>query len=192
MVLVAGAQDRLSRGDASLMARIAAGDIGDPLTELYRRYGSRVYRLGLQLLSDEGLAEELVQECFVRLGRTAGRFDTSRGTVAAYLFVVARSVAADLRKRPSSRPLAPVEETQFPAQPDSADRIADVLVVHGALHSLSPAHREVLMLVHGEGLTQPQTAQRLGLPLGTVKTRLFYGQRALRTALADCGYGGYG
>jgi RNA polymerase sigma-70 factor (ECF subfamily) len=190
MVLAAGTKDRLSREDASLMARIAAGDIGDPVAELYRRYGTRVYRLGLRLLSDEGLAEELVQECFVRLWRTAARFDTSRGTVAAYLFVMARSVAADLRKRPSSRPLVPVQETQFPAQPDSADRIADTLAVHDALHSLSPAHREVLMLVHGEGLTQPQIAQRLGLPLGTVKTRLFYGLRALRTALAERGYSG--
>jgi RNA polymerase sigma-70 factor (ECF subfamily) len=190
MVLAAGAQDRLTREDACLMARIAAGDIGDPLAELYRRYGNRVYRLGLQLLGDEGLAEELVQECFVRLWRTAGRFDTSRGTVAAYLFVMARSVAADLRKRPSSRPLAPAGKTQFLVQPDNADRIADALAVHDALHSLSLAHREVLMLVHGEGLTQPETAQRLGLPLGTVKTRVFYGLRALRAALADRGYGG--
>lgn len=69
---------------------------------------------GIQLLGDAGLAEELVQECFVRLWRTAGRFDTSRGTVAAYLFVMARSIAADLRKRPSSRPLSPVEDAQLP------------------------------------------------------------------------------
>ena len=64
-----------------------------------------------------------MQECFVRLWRTAGRFDADRGTVAVYLFVIARSVAEDVRKRPSSRPLVPVEDDKLPPQLDSADRI---------------------------------------------------------------------
>ncbi len=190
MVSVAGVEDRLIRDDADLVAQIAAGDIGDPMAELYRRYGGRLYRFGLQLLADAGLAEELVQECFVRLWRTAGRFDTSRGTVAAYMFVMGRSIAADLRKRPSSRPLMPVEEAQVPAQPDSADRIVETLMVKDALDALSAAHRDVLMLVHAEGLTQSQIAERLALPLGTVKTRMFHGLRALRAALAERGYDG--
>ena len=190
MVAVVGVDDRLARDDADLVAQIAAGDFGEPVAELYRRYGGRLYRLGLQLLGNSGLAEELVQECFVRLWRTAGRFDISRGTVAAYVFVMGRSIAADLRKRPSSRPLAPVEEEQVPPQPDNADRIVDTLAVQDALDSLSAAHREVLMLVHGEGLTQAQIAERLGLPLGTVKTRMFHGLRALKTALAERGYDG--
>jgi RNA polymerase sigma-70 factor, ECF subfamily len=101
-----------------------------------------------------------------------------------------RSIAADLRKRPSSRPLAPVDEEQVPAQPDNAEQILDSLAVHDALDSLSAAHREVLLLVHGEGLTQTQIAEQLGLPLGTVKTRMFHGLRALKTALAERGYDG--
>jgi RNA polymerase sigma-70 factor (ECF subfamily) len=101
MVSATGLKDRSLSEDADLIAQIASGDIGDPVAELYRRYGGRLYRLGLQLLGDTGLAEELVQECFVRLWRTAGRFDLSRGTVAAYLFVMGRSIAEDLRKRPS-------------------------------------------------------------------------------------------
>lgn len=190
MVAVVGIDDRLARDDADLVAQIAAGDFGEPVAELYRRYGGRLYRFGLHLLGDSGLAEELVQECFVRLWRTAARFDISRGTVAAYVFVMGRSIAADLRKRPSSRPLAPVDEEQVPAQPDDADRIVDTLAVQDALDSLSAAHREVLMLVHGEGLTQTQIAERLGVPLGTVKTRMFHGLRALKTALAERGYDG--
>ena len=160
------------------------------MAELYRRYGAWLYRLGLQLLGDRGLAEELVQECFLRLWRTAGRFDISRGTLSAYLFTMGRSIAADLRKRPSSRPLAPVEEEQIPAQPDDADRIVDALAVQDALDSLSAAHREVLMLARDEGLTQTQIAGRLGVPLGTVKTRIYHGGRALRAALAERGYDG--
>ena len=190
MTAAADVQDQLARDDADLVALIAAGDLGEPMAELYRRYGPRLYRFGVQLLGDYGLAEEMVQECFVRLWRTAGRFDISRGTVAAYLFVIGRSIAADLRKRPSSRPLAPVEEAQAPVQPDDADRIVASLAVQDALDSLSAAHREVLMLVHGEGLTQTQIAGRLGLPLGTVKTRMFHGLRALKTALAERGYDG--
>jgi RNA polymerase sigma-70 factor, ECF subfamily len=190
MVSAVGVEDRLARDDADLVAQIAKGDIGEPVAELYRRYGGRLYRFGVQLLGDTGLAEELVQECFIRLWRTAGRFDLSRGPVAAYLFVIARSIAADLRKRPSSRPLEPVNEAQVPPQPDSADRTVETLMVRDALDSLSAAHREVLMLVHHEGLTQSQIAERLGLPLGTVKTRMFHGMKALRTALAQRGFDG--
>ena len=190
MVAVVGGDGWPARDDADLVAQIAAGDIDDPVAELYRRYAGRLYRFGIQLLGDSGLAEELVQECFLRLWRTAGRFDISRGTVAAYLFVMARSIAADLRKRPSSRPLAPVEEEQVPARPDDADRIVASLAVQDALDSLSTAHREVLLLVHREGLTQTQIAERLDVPLGTVKTRMFHGLRALKTALAQRGYDG--
>lgn len=190
MVPMVGVEDRISREEAGLVAQIAAGDIGEPVAELYRRYAGRLYRSGILLLGDAGLAEELVQECFVRLWRTAGRFDTGRGTVAAYLFVMARSIAADLRKRPSSRPMSPVEDAQLPAQPDAADRVVETLMVQDAMESLSPAHREVLMLVNEEGLTQTQIAERLSLPVGTVKTRLFHGLRALRSALAERGYDG--
>jgi RNA polymerase sigma-70 factor, ECF subfamily len=190
MTSTVGIEDRLAREEADLVGQIAAGDIGEPMAELYRRYAGRLYRFGINLLGDAGLAEELVQECLVRLWRTAGRFDTSRGTVAAYLFVIARSIALDLRKRPSSRPLAPVEDSQFPAEPDNAERIVEALMVQDALDSLSPAHREVLTLVTQEGLTQSQVASRLGLPLGTVKTRMFHGLKALRAALAERGYDG--
>jgi RNA polymerase sigma-70 factor, ECF subfamily len=188
MVSVAGVDDRLIREDADLVAQVAAGDIGAPMAELYRRYGGRIYRFGLNLLGDAGLADELVQECFVRLWRTAGRFDLSRGTVAAYMFVMGRSIAADLRKRPSSRPLMLVDEAQIPAQPDGADQVLETLIMRDALDSLSAAHREVLILVHAEGLTQSQIAERLGLPLGTVKTRMYHGLRALRAALGERGY----
>jgi RNA polymerase sigma-70 factor, ECF subfamily len=190
MAAVAGVEDRLARADADLVAQIAAGDIEEPVAELYRRYGTRMYQFGVQLLGDRGLAEELVQESFVRLWRTAGRFDMSRGTVAAYLFVMGRSIAADLRKRPSSRPLAAVDEEQLPARPDDADRVVEALAVRDALDSLSAAHRQVLMLWQSEGLTQTQMAERLGVPLGTVKTRMFHGLRALKTALAERGYDG--
>ena len=184
---VADVDDPLADEEADLVAKIAAGDIGGPVAELYRRYAGRLYRYGLQALGDAGLAEEMVQECFVRLWRNAGQFDPARGSVAAYLIVIGRSVAADVRKRPSSRPLERLEEALLPPQLDSVDEILSGLMVREAVDSLSPAHRQVLILAEA-GLTQSQIAARLELPLGTVKTRTFHALRALRTTLAKKGF----
>ena len=181
------AGDQIAAEEAKLVAQMAAGDTGAPVTELYRRYGRRLYRFGVQNLSNESLAEEMVQETFVRLWRTAGRFDAAKAKVGTYLYVIARSVAADIRKRPSSRPLLPVEDADVP-MPDSVDQILDGMIVREAVETLGPAHAEVIRLAHEEGLTQPQIAERLGLPLGTVKTRTFHGMRALRTALVERGF----
>src|ERR1035441_5470319 len=109
---MAGTDERLAGAEPRMVAQIAAGDIGEPVAELYRRYAGRLYRYGFQALGNPGLAEEMVQECFVRLWRAAGRFDAARGSVAAYVFVIARSVASNVRRRPSSRPLVPVEDIQ--------------------------------------------------------------------------------
>jgi RNA polymerase sigma-70 factor (ECF subfamily) len=186
LVPVAGVDDPAAREEAGLVAQVAAGDTGAPMSELYRRYAGRLYRYGLQALGDGGLAEEMVQESFVRLWRTAGRFDPARGSVAAYLIVIGRSVAADVRKRPSSRRLEQLEDALVPPQPDSVDQILSGLMVREAVDSLSPAHRQVIMLAEA-GLTQSQIADRAGLPLGTVKTRTFHALRALRAALARQG-----
>ena len=183
-----GAEDRIAAEEAALVAQIAAGEVEAPVGELYRRYSRRLYRFGVQALGDSGLAEEMVQETFVRLWRTAARFDATRGSLGAYLFVIARSTAADIRKRPSSRPLVPVEEVQVPPQPDTVDQILDSLIVREALESLGSGHAQVLQLAQEEGLTQSQIAERLGLPLGTVKTRTFHGIRAMRSALAERGF----
>lgn len=189
-VAVTGTEDRIAAEEANLVAQIAAGDVEVPVAELYRKYGKRLYRFGVQALGDSGLAEEMVQECFVRLWRTAGRFDSTRGSVGVYLFVIARSAAADIRKRPSSRPLVPVEEDQVPPQADSVDQILESMILREAFETLGQGHAQVLQLAQEEGLTQLQIAARLGLPLGTVKTRMFHGIRALRAALAERGFHG--
>jgi RNA polymerase sigma-70 factor, ECF subfamily len=184
-----GEQERLALEEAGLLALVAAGDVGAPLAELYRRYAGRLYGFGLRLLGDSHLAEEMVQECFVRLWRTAGRFDPTRASVGTYLFVIARSVAVDVRRRPGNRPLVVLPEGAEPADHDDLEeRITQRLSIRAALASLSPAHREVIMLAHDDGLTQSEIADRLGIPLGTVKTRMFHGLRALRVALAERGF----
>lgn len=193
-MLVPNAADRLGPGElaaeeAELVARIAAGDHGAPVEQLYHRYGRRLFRFGVQQLGNEGLAQELVQETFVRLWRGAGRFDAAKSSVGTYLYVIARSVAADIRKRPSSRPLMPVEEADIPPVPDTVDQIVNSMAVREALDTLTREQAEVIRLSQ-EGLSQSQIAERVGIPLGTVKTRSHHGMRALRTALIERGFHG--
>jgi RNA polymerase sigma-70 factor (ECF subfamily) len=189
-VPITGTADQAAAEEAHLVAQIAAGDVGAPLAVLYERYGRRLFRFGVQHLRDQGLAEEMVQETFVRLWRNAGRFDAEKSGVGTYLYVIARSVAADIRKRPSSRPLMPVEDADVPPVPDSVDKILDSMVIREAIDTLGPAHAGVIRLAQEEGLTQQQIAERLGLPLGTVKTRTFHGMRNLRAALIERGFHG--
>ena len=88
--------------EALLLRRVADGDHGEPLVALYHRYASRLYGLGLRLMGDAGMAEELVQETFLRLWRSARRYDAERGSVRTFLFAIARRVAVDLLRRTAS------------------------------------------------------------------------------------------
>lgn len=182
------AETQLAAQEAKLVDQIAEGNTEEPMRELYRRYAKNLYRFGLHMLGDEGLAQEMVQESFQRLWRSAGRFDARRGSVGAFLFVIARSAAADIRKRPSSRLLLPVEDFQLPPLPDNTDQILDSLILREALDKLSSTHAEVLRLTLEEGFTQAEIAERLGLAVGTVKSRTFNGMRALRSALGERGF----
>ena len=180
-----GSEGQAAGEDANLLARVAAGDRGDPLRELYRRYEARLYGYGLRLLGDAGLAEELVQETFLRVWRTAGRFDAARGSVATFIFSIARRLAIDLWRRPSSRPFRSTLDPSRVSVDDPAEEVLVGLVVQGGLQALSPAHREVLELSYRQGLKQSEIAEILDLPLGTVKTRTYYALRALKLALAE-------
>jgi RNA polymerase sigma-70 factor (ECF subfamily) len=121
----------LVEDEAALLARVAAGDRGRPLEELYRRYEARLYGLGLRLLGDQGLAEELVQETFVRLWQQARRYDPVRGSVGSFLFAIARRLAVDLWRRPSSRPFEP-EPQDEPASSDPVENLVQGLTIRDA------------------------------------------------------------
>lgn len=188
--VAAAAVDAAAAEEAALVARVAAGDSGEPMIALYGRYGPRLYGLGLRLLGDRGMAEEMVQETFVRLWRGAERFDPARGSVRTYTFTIARRVAVDLRRRAASRPLDTSKAVALDSD-DPDDRAFEQLLlgldVRDALRSLSNKHREVLELHFDEDLSQPQIAARMGIPLGTVKTRTLYGLKALKLELEERG-----
>jgi RNA polymerase sigma-70 factor (ECF subfamily) len=170
--------------EAGLVARLAAGDRDEPLAELYARYGSRLYGLGLRLLGDPGLAEELVQETFVWLWRSAGRFDARRGTVRRFVFMLARRQAVDMRRRRAWRGLAGHDE-RAPVADDVFESIVLGLDLRDAFDALSPKHAQALRLALEDGLTQAQISQRLGVPPGTVRTRVYHALRALKLELQE-------
>jgi RNA polymerase sigma-70 factor (ECF subfamily) len=180
------------QAEAELVLRLAAGDRGEPLEALYDAYGSGVFRLGLMLLRDTGLAEDLVQETFVRLWRSAPRYDPSRSSVRTFVFTLARRAAVDLWRRQRGPLPSALEDTDFVdvAGSEEFEHLLLRLDVRDALDALSPAHREVLELQYDTDLTQEQVAIRLGIPLGTVKSRTLYALRALARELGERGLSG--
>lgn len=175
--------------EAALLAAVGRGDRERALPELYRRYERRLFGLGIRLLGDAGLAEELVQETFLRLWRTADRFEPSRGTATAFILSIARRLAIDLWRRPSSRPIIPLPDAPA-AVDETIDRLLLQLAVRDALDSLAPAHRELLELSYHSDLTQTEVASRLRIPLGTVKSRAYHALRAFRRAIDERGIDG--
>ncbi len=167
--------------EEALVARLAAGEHGEPLSALYAAYGRQIYGLGVHLLRDAGMAEELVQETFLRLWRSAYRYDAARSSVRTFVFTLARRAAVDLWRRRGAPVAAVLDEPQEEdvAGTEAFEHVLERLEMGEALATLSPAHREVLELQYHEDLTQAQAAERLGIPLGTVKTRTMHALRAL-------------
>lgn len=153
----------------------------------YDTHGGELFGFALHALGDEGLAEEAVQETFVRAWRSRSRFDPERGTVRTWLFAIARNVIADLaRKR--SRLRAPAAH-DVPAREESLDDLLLAWQVEEALRRIGDAHRLVLVETQLRGRSHAEVARELGVPEGTVKSRVYYGLRALRNALEEMGHG---
>jgi len=175
--------------EIGLIANIAARNDDDAARRLYRKYRMELFRFGVHVLHDEGLAEEMVQETFVKFCRQAGKYDVSRGPVRGWLFTMAKSAAVDVARRPSSRPFLPVEDFQLPPQYDTVDQALTVLTVDQALDKLPSIYSDVMRLVR-DGFTHSEIAGRLGIPVGTVKSRMAKAADTLRAELASLRGGG--
>jgi RNA polymerase sigma-70 factor, ECF subfamily len=165
----------LPEGDAELVERLQRRD-AQALAELYDRYGRLVYSLILRVVRDSALAEDLVQETFLRVWNRAQGFDAQRGALGPWLLAVARNRAIDYLRSASGRERnsLELEEADHPSLHTDMER--DLLasdkarIVRAAIEKLSPRQREVIELAYFEGLTQTEMAERMGQPLGTVKT----------------------
>ena len=143
-----------------------------------------LFRFGVHVRRDHGLAEEMLRETFMKFCRQAKNYDPGRGPVRGWLFTMARSAAYDIARRPSSRPLLPAEDFQLPPQYDSVDEALTTLTVDQALDKLPSIYADVKRLVR-DGFTHPEIAQRLSIPIGTVKSRTAKAADALRSELAS-------
>jgi len=170
--------------DLRLVARLRAGD-QQALSELYDRYSSVVYGVALRILQDTGAAEDLLQDIFLQLWRKPDAFDSSRGSLGAWLAVIARNRSIDrLRQR---RPESDIEGCVIASGTDLRDETERSLVIEKVrivMNEMSPDQRTALELAFFEGLTHTEIAEKTGEPLGTIKTRIRSGLRMLRARFA--------
>jgi RNA polymerase sigma-70 factor, ECF subfamily len=167
--------------DGELLTRIAARD-RDAFEELYKRYSRAVLGLALRRLRDRGRAEEAAQETFASVWRAADSYRPERGPGAPWLYAVARNAISDRGRARYEPPAeAPDEPSSAPGPDERAERAWVSFRVHRALESLVQHERELIELAYWGGLSQSEIAERLSIPLGTVKTRT----RAALARLAD-------
>lgn len=159
------------------------------LRSAYAAHGSELFRMAARALGDRGLAEEVVQETFVRAWRAQERFDPDRSSLRTWLFAIARNLVIDAARARSVRPqvAGEVEETHR-VDDDPTEQVVVAMQIEEALGRISPEHRQVLVEVHYRGRPHAEVAQELGIALGTVRSRVYYGLRALKLALEEMGW----
>jgi RNA polymerase sigma factor (sigma-70 family) len=186
----AASRDLAHLSDEALLSLVASSD-DQALVELYDRFGRVAYGLALRILRDEALAQDAVQEAFLGIWRSADRFLAERAKASTWILTLVHRRSVDLVRREDRRRGEPLESAGEPAAPETVEDEATLgferRVVQEALAQLTPEQREALELGYYGGLTQSELAERLGLPLGTIKSRMFAGLSHLRELLAEAG-----
>jgi RNA polymerase sigma-70 factor (ECF subfamily) len=188
--VTSGQMDALS--DEQLVASLEGPEVEAAIARLYDRYGRTVFGVGLKMLGDRSLAEELTQEVFLKVWRSSGTFDPALGGFSTWLFRVTRSAALDLHRKRARRvrPLPEGDSQVLAARDDSAgpQEIVDESWlswrVARALDALDAPYREVIELAYFGGLSQREISRRTGVPLGAVKARTARAFKSLREELA--------
>jgi RNA polymerase sigma-70 factor (ECF subfamily) len=176
--------------DEALVALTARGD-ERALGELYDRVGQVAYAIALRVLRDQRLAEDAVQEGFLAAWRSAGSYRPDRARAASWIVTLVHRRAVDIVRREQRRRTDVLDEAQWAETPGGAavDEAAWLGYerdrVHAALGALPDVQREALELAYYQGYSQSELAERLGVPLGTIKSRMFAGLARLRELLDD-------
>ena len=175
--------------DEALVALVARGD-EDALAELYDRIGRIAYGLALRVLRDDRLAEDAVQDGFLAAWRTAAAFRPERAKASTWVLTLVHRRAVDLVRREERRRAEPLAEEASVAEAAEPTEEAAWLRfererVQAALGQLPDTQREALELAYYGGFSQSELAERLGVPLGTIKSRMFAGLARLRELLDD-------
>lgn len=167
--------------DRHQLERFAAGD-RTAIREIYAEYGRAVYSLAYRVLRDHGLSEEAVQTTMLNAWRNAARFDPDR-EIGPWLYTIARRAAIDVYRREQRHQSAELIDTDIAVLPGSLDEVWQAWQIHEALNKIPDAEREIVRCTHYLGLTHEQTAEHLGIPVGTVKSRSHRAYRRLASLL---------
>jgi RNA polymerase sigma-70 factor (ECF subfamily) len=165
------------------------GDLADEqgLTAAFTAHGGELFGYARRALGDTGLAEEAVQETFARAWRARERFDPSLGGIRAWLFAIERRIIIDLARKRAVRSIDRLPRER-PEEDDSLEEAMRGWLVEEALRRLRPEHRTVVVEIYYRGRPSSEVATLLGIPEGTVRSRLFYALKALRLALDEVGW----
>lgn len=168
-----------------------AGERG--VSAAYQAHGAELYRFALRALGDDGMAQDAVQETFLRAWRAADRFDPELSSLRVWLFAITRNVVIDLARKRSAGSWANVPgeadlvERVLRPVPDAADRVLSTWLVEEALGRLSADHRYVIVETYIRGRSYEEVAGERGIPVGTLRSRTFYALKALRIAMDEMG-----
>ncbi|MBB3678345.1 sigma-70 family RNA polymerase sigma factor [Modestobacter versicolor] len=157
----------------------------------YAAHGPELYRFALRQLGDGGAAQDVVQEVFLRAWRAADSYDPQLASLRTWLFAIARNVVVDEARRfavrPWQRELTDGTDLPPPAVADPDERLVDAWVVEEALRRIGAEHRTAIVQTHLRGRPHAEVAAELGIPVGTLRSRVFYGLKALRLAMEEMG-----
>jgi RNA polymerase sigma factor (sigma-70 family) len=175
------------RTDEELLAAMAGGD-DSALAALYDRFGRVAYGLAYRILRDQALAEDAVQDAFLAVWRSADSYRRERAKPATWILTLVHRRAVDLVRREDRRRTEALDEAHEPASEsveEEAGRRDRRVAVQAALTQLPDEQRQALELAYYGGYTQSELAERLGVPLGTVKSRMFAGLARLRELVPE-------
>jgi RNA polymerase sigma-70 factor (ECF subfamily) len=145
-------------------------------------YGPQLRAFAARRVGSWGSAEDVVQETMLRAWRSAHRFDPERGSLRAWLFSILRNLLIDLVRARARRPCTTSAEAES-AAPDDTEHILGSLTIGPVLRKLSAEHRQVIDHCYLQQRPHSEVAQLLGVPVGTIRSRLFYAREAMRNAL---------
>jgi RNA polymerase sigma factor (sigma-70 family) len=179
--------NRIPDADGPLVGRLADGDVA-ALEAVYARFAKPLFAYARSLVRDDGLAEEIVQDTLIAVWRGAASFE-GRSTLSSWLFGIARRQARDRMRRatPIVEPVENLAETPASELGPEAHALASASRerIRRALVQIPEIDREVLLLTFAYELSGPEVAEVLGIPPGTVKSRLFNARRRLREQLPE-------
>jgi RNA polymerase sigma-70 factor, ECF subfamily len=158
------------------------------LRAAFLSHGGELFGYARRALGDRGLAEDAVQETFIRAWRARDRFDPTLGTMRSWLFTIERRIVIDIARSRALRTTVPIADDV--SIPDDVEGALVSWQVEEAIRRLRPEHRQVLVETYYRGRRSREVAQELSIPEGTVRSRLFYGLRALRLILDEMGWEG--